>query len=109
MRKVGNSYVMPFLCFLLKYEANMAACSRVTMTKTMVPFSAVLCFDQLQKIQGNPLPINTLTYEWNISLRSYISIRILEKNCSNTGSLSRNGCLQIDHTTKWVTWKLFTF
>ena len=51
----------------------------------MVPFSAALRLDsQLQKAQGNP--INTLTYEWNVSLRSYVSTRILEKNRSNTRS-----------------------
>ena len=56
----------------------------------MAPFSAALRLDsQVRKARGNPLPITTLTYEWNVSLRSYVSIRILErkrKNRSNTGS-----------------------
>ena len=46
----------------------------------MVPFSAALRLDsQLRKARGNPLPINTLTYEWNVGLRSYVSIQILKK------------------------------
>ena len=46
----------------------------------MVPSSVALRLDsQLWKSRGNPLPINTLTYEWNVSLCSYVSIRILEK------------------------------
>ena len=79
-RKVENSYLLPFLCLSLKYEANTAACSRVTTRKTMVPFSTVLRLDsQLQNARENPLPIKTLTYEWNVSLRSYVHIRVLEK------------------------------
>ena len=80
MRKVKNSYLLLSLCLSLKYEANTATCSRVTTRKTMIPFSAALHLDsQLWNAWGNPLPINTLTYEWNVSLRRYISIRILKK------------------------------
>ena len=45
MRKVENSYLLPFLCLPLKYEANTAACSQVTMRKTMVTYSAALRLD----------------------------------------------------------------
>ena len=57
MRKVENSYLLPFLCLSLKCEANTATCSRVT-RKTMVPFLATLRLDsQLRKPRGNPLPL----------------------------------------------------
>ena len=59
--------------------------------------SAALCLDsQLRKARGNRLPINTLTYEWNVRLRSYIGIRILEKNRSNTRSQGLKAFLEMD-------------
>ena len=78
----------------------------------MIPFSATLRLDsQLRKAQGNSLPINTLTNEWNVSLHSYGSIRILEKIAEQyrKSRFSQNECLQIDGIKKRVTWEVFTF
>ena len=55
MRKVENSYLLPFLCLSLKYEANTAACSQVTTRKTMVLFSAALHLDSQMESPEKPL------------------------------------------------------